>query len=513
MEFLAGGNPYEHFEKPLVDITFERPLYEHQKIMSRHILTYNYGIFAAECGVGKTLASIEIMERSGHEDWWFIGPRSAIEAIKREFVKWNCKVEPRLMTYQGLVKVVKNWKSGDPAPHGVIMDESSRLKGPTSQRTQAAMGLADAIRSEWEYDGYVALMSGTPSPKSPIDWWSQCSIACPGFLREGSPKAFEFRLGLFEKVMKVDGFYWDRITWLDDEKKCAVCGQLECTGDHEYKPSINEVSYLNERMRGLVLTFLKKDVLDLPDMTYRVIECKPTRAITRVAKALVDIAPTAIQALTWTRAMSDGFQYQQVKVGIKPCRVCEGRGDEGCEGCEGTGEVDDMQRETIKVPCPKDKVVKELLEEVEEQGRIIIFAGFKGSIDRVKEVCLGQGWDVGQIDSRGWKVYDKDGVKAGVEVLDYWASDASRMAIVANPQSGGMGLNLTESRMVVFYSNDFNPESRSQGKGRIHRPGMDFNKGATCVDIDHLPTDKYIRGILDDNRRLELLTLGEIPNE
>jgi hypothetical protein len=514
LEYLSGGNPYAHFDRPLIDITFERPLFEHQKTMVRHVLTYNHIILAAEMGVGKTLSSIEIMERSGHSDWWFVGPKSAIKAVEREFVKWDCKVTPKMLTYQGLVKIVKEWRSGDPAPHGVIFDESSRLKGPTSQRTQAAMGLADAMREEWEYDSYITLMSGSPSPKSPLGWWSQCEIACPGFIREGTPKAFEYRLAMFEKVKKVDGFYYDLITWLDDEDKCAKCGQHHLGNeDHEFVKSINEVSYLYQRMQGLVLPFLKKDVLDLPDLMHRVIECTPTRTVKRVAKTLVEIAPTAIQALTWTRELSDGFQYQMVKVGIKPCPVCEGRGDEGCEGCDGEGEVDDMQSETIKVPCPKDAIVKELLEEVEEQGRIVIFAGFTGSLDRIRELCLGQGWDVAQVDGRGWKVYGQEGLKKGVDVLDHWASDASRVAFVAHPQSGGMGLTLTESRMAVFYSNDFNPESRIQAKGRIHRPGMDYNRGATIVDIDHLPTDRYVRGILDDNRRLELLTLGEIPVE
>jgi hypothetical protein len=511
LEYLTGGNPYAHFDKPLLDIEFDRPLFEHQKTMVRHVLTYNHLILAADLGVGKTVAGIEIMERSSQDDFWWVGPKSALKAVEREFVKWDCKVTPRMLTYQGLVKVMKNWKSGDPAPHGVIFDESSRLKGPTSQRTQAAMGLADAMRLEWEYDSYIVLMSGAPSPKSPLGWFSQCEIACPGFIREGSPKAFEFRLGLYKKEMKVDGFYWDRVTWLDDEDKCNVCGQHH-TGaeDHDFVKSINEVSYLYERMHGLVLPFLKKDVLDLPELQHRVIECKPTRTITRVAKTLKDIAPTAIQALTWLRELSDGFQYRQVKVGTKPCPVCDGT-DEDCDGCEGEGVVDVMKSEANQIPCPKDQVVKELLEEVEEQGRIVIFAGFTGSIDRVRELCIGQGWDVAQVDGRGWKVYGQDGIKNGVEVLDHWASDAARVAFVAHPQSGGMGLTLTESRMAVFYSNDFNPESRYQAKGRIHRPGMDYNLGATIVDIDHLPTDAYIRSILDANRRLELMTLGEMP--
>ena len=39
---------------------------------------------------------------------------------------------------------------------------------------------------------------------------------------------------------------------------------------------------------------------------------------------------------------------------------------------------------------------------------------------------------------------------------------------------------------------------------------MDDNLGATIVDLYHLPTDEHVRNVLKENRKLELLTLGEI---
>ena len=39
---------------------------------------------------------------------------------------------------------------------------------------------------------------------------------------------------------------------------------------------------------------------------------------------------------------------------------------------------------------------------------------------------------------------------------------------------------------------------------------MDLNKGATVIDIIHLPIDKYILDKLEKNEDLEKLTLGEI---
>jgi SNF2 family DNA or RNA helicase len=481
------------------------------------------------------------MEKSGLIDWWWVGPKSALAAVEREFKKWDAKVIPRFMTYDRLRIEMSKWVDGNPAPEGVIFDESSRLKSPVANRTKAAMHLADSIREEHGEKGFVILMSGTPSPKSPLDWWAQCEVCYPGFLREGGAKPFEKRMAIFEEIHTQSGVIAKRKTWKDDENKCDICGEYE---DHEnhldemfggedchiFQPSKNEVAYLYERLDGLVLPLAKKDCLDIPDKIYREIELEPTSTVKRVAKALAKSAESAIQGITWLRELSDGFQYRERQEGLKQCPVCKGEGEceqwdytditqdpvkemNECETCQGYGEIPNMVRESKKLPCPKDKAVISLLDENEEQGRLVLFAGFQGSIDRIVDICHKQQWDVVKVDGRGWKILPcgEEKIPKSVKPLDYWCDmERRRVAFVAHPESGGMGLTLTESRMAVFYSNDFKPESRSQAEDRIHRPGIDENKGATIVDLFHLGTDRKVLNVLKDNRRLEQMTLGEM---
>ena len=59
-----------------------------------------------------------------------------------------------------------------------------------------------------------------------------------------------------------------------------------------------------------------------------------------------------------------------------------------CPVCGGSREVPKMVRIAREVPCPKDAALKMLLDENEETGRIVIFAGFTGSVDRVVKLCL-----------------------------------------------------------------------------------------------------------------------------
>ena len=58
--------------------------------------------------------------------------------------------------------------------------------------------------------------------------------------------------------------------------------------------------------------------------------------------------------------------------------------------------------------------------------------------------------------------------------------------MVGQADSAGTGLTLTASNEIVYYSNSFNGEARMQSMHRIHRPGMDINKGALITDLIHL---------------------------
>ena len=189
LSYLKGENPYEPFDKPLKKINTSRPIYQHQKIMVAHALTRHYCIFACEMGTGKSLAAIEAMEQSGlsNKDVWYVGPKSGVKAVSRELIKWDSKVHPKMMTYEKLVKTMRDW-DGSNAPKMVVFDECSKIKNPTSQRSQAAMHLADAVRDEHGWDGYVIEMSGTPAPKAPIDWWHQCLTLDTWILTSNGPK-------------------------------------------------------------------------------------------------------------------------------------------------------------------------------------------------------------------------------------------------------------------------------------------------------------------------------------
>lgn len=561
LRYLMGENPYEHYDKKYELIESKRPLYEHQIEMASFALARRRCILACEMGTGKTLSAIEVMENVAErydlldQQIWYVAPRSGIRAVNLELEKWDSGIQPYMMTYQGLVKRLKNWDDGEEAPTLVIFDESSKVKNPNAQRSQAALHLANAMREEWSEDAHIILMSGSPAPKSPVDWWMQCEIACPGFLKEGNVHKLKHRLCIIEQRESITGgMYPHIVSWRNNTDICDNCGihrnehdDVECG----FKESKNEVSFLYERMKGLVYVKFKKDCLDLPEKIYETITVTPDVSTLRSAQLIRKTAPRAVQALTLLRELSDGFQYKEIKVGEEKCSYCQGTGKAvkrvlkpeyldsknplnpsdvradmfekkvlPCDYCkDGISPV--IKRGMEEVKCPKDDVLIDELDLAEEVGRLVVWGGFTGTVDRIEKIAHQQGWATLRVDGRGYV-----GTSATGDVLDdsdlLKAMDNShkdrdellekypKVCFVGNPEAGGMGLTLTAAQVELFFSNSFKGEARMQAEDRCHRPGMDTNKGLIIKDIIHLPTDKLVIKNVQKKRSLQALTLGDI---
>lgn len=576
----ATRNPYARYDEPL-DATIALipttrfnhqkqttcTLFNHQPEGTAHILVRKQCIVAGEMGTCKTLMVMIAMEMASKPfkqvpEWYYVAPRSALASVQRDWRIWGGFITPKWFTYEGMTKAMREWQQGKRAPFGVIFDESSKLKNYTAQRTQAAKALAEGIRNDWGDDGFVVLMSGSPAPKSPADWWSQAEIACPGFLREGDIHKFKQRMGIIIQKEGIDGgSYPQLITWRDDENKCNICGLLAdadvhqvdlalTARTHDFIKSENEVAKLYKRLSGLVVVYFKKNCLDLPDKHYKVIECKPKPSTLRAAQLVLKASKTVISGLTLLRELSDGFQYYEEPVGKEECPLCHGSEkvlqpeeipgtcpnckdqdstfvcgnhtpemkmvETPCPTCGGMGQVTKFIRAVREVPCPKEDALVEVLDEHDDVGRIVIYAGFTGSIDRCVKACHRQKWATIRIDQGAVRITDSDGApiqdKDYLKIFQDEKDKYSKVAVVAHPGSAGMGLTLTASPTILYYSNTFNAEERIQSEDRIHRPGMDLQKGATIIDLVHLPSDLKILDNLRKKRDLQALTLGDFQS-
>jgi SNF2 family DNA or RNA helicase len=602
LSFMACLNPYSRFEQPRVTLKTTKPLKQHQLDLAEPWVTTGASLWAAEMGLGKTLAAfagiehlIEVGKLSLSDEVFWVAPKSALVSVQLEYIKWCCKFKVRFLTYEGLKKYAETVSSGTIPPRVLVGDESHNIKHEKAQRTICFAHIVRAMRQEHgETNCFIALLTGTPSPKSPLDWYSQCEILCPGFLKEGTLYAFKDRLAIIKQSQGAAGAFPELVTWRDDVTKCSTCGKVQLSWDHDtenlefhlFKPCVNEVEFLYERMKGLVIVKTKKDCLDLPDKIYRRIYCKPKETVLRAMKMIAKTTESAVKALTLLRELSDGFQYTEVQDGKRTCELCKGSGqyvnnayvgpektdsflndlvrtlsdkltsereDEetgwgecterlknelmlniessaypedvildpvdfphffeqqlgDCPCCEGAGDVPNIVRSWRDTTTSKDRALIDLLEEHDEVQRVVIYAGFKQSIDRCVNIAKDNDWDYIRLDGRGWESSLEGKPQELISNFQNRNID-KKIAFIGNPGSAGVGLTLTASPSIIYYSNDFRADSRAQSEDRIHRMGMDENRGATIIDLIHLPTDEYVLDNLQKKRRLQDMSLGQL---
>jgi SNF2 family DNA or RNA helicase len=353
------------------------------------------------------------------------------------------------------------------------------------------------------------------------------------------------------------GVFPQIVTWLDDENKCAECGQhrehpdhamINIASDdyHPFKPTVNEVSYLYERLKGLVIIQLKKDCIDLPDKVYEEIIIKPNVETLQAAKLIKAKSTSAIKALTLLRELSDGFQYQMKDSGRKEtCDSCKGTGEymtprlkedadpekitedsytfemDTCDACAGEGKLTIYDRDTVNVLSPKDEYFIDDLDAYSDIGRYIVWGGFTATIDRLVDMANSAGWSTLRIDGGGFKGQTPTKESIDPEIL-LSAMDRShpkykelletypRVCVVGHPQAGGIGLTLTASPVEMFYSNCFSGDARMQAEDRFHRIGMDENHSPVIKDLIHLPSDKLVLDNLKKKKKLQSLSMGEL---
>jgi len=544
LSFLNAGNPFNCYKDSehkygANKYKNNRPeLREYQEECISHIICTRQCLLAAEMGTGKTLMSIEVLEHFSKmlDDYpiWYMSPKVAIPQVKIEYRKWKSKITPTFMTYEAMTKRISEWDTGNVVPRAVIFDESIKIKNPKAKRSQAAKHLADAMREEYGEDCIILCMSGAPATNGPENWWMQCEVTQPGFLLEKNWYKFKDRLCIIkDQVSMVTGATFPKtVTYLDNPDKCSECGstdKIHFEEDHEWQESKNEVANLFNRMKGLVKVVSKKDCLDLPDKLYRTVHCDVPDDMLRAAKAMVHIDNSTAILLGHLRELSDGFQYTKEKTGDKECIGCKGTGEVNdysidgldmvsrkCHTCDGTGKEPIIQRKTNYVGTPKIQELINILEEHEDIGRLVVFGGFQGTVDTIVETCAQRQWGVIKVDGRGWHAQDTDRSTISgdpedlLELFQDGYEKYPRLCFIGQPGAAGKGLTLTASPTIVYYSNDFNADNRLQSEDRIHRIGMDENRGATIIDLFCLPTDKYVKENLD--RKIDLLntSLGKV---
>jgi len=129
------------------------------------------------------------------------------------------------------------------------------------------------------------------------------------------------------------------------------------------------------------------------------------------------------------------------------------------QSCQGFVRLDDeAAARQIDEPPSKRAAFVEFLEDVDSDEPIAVFARFRSDIDSVIHACHQTGRTVSELSGR-------------VDQLADWQAGKTSV-LVAQVQSGGIGIDLTRASIGVFYSLGHSLSEWLQAIGRLHRPGQ-----------------------------------------
>lgn len=365
-----------------------------------------------------------------------------------------------------------------------IVDESTRIKTPKAKRSKA-------IHKLNKY-GVRAILTGTPTTKSPFDLWSQFEFL-EGNYFDCSFFTFQHRYGIMMRASNyITGQVYNAL--IDERKFNIVKNKVEKLKqerkergestelkprDYELLASLLEVSEANVRfiegkeeyqkfknmdeLKSLiaddVFTAKKEECLDLPPKVYEHVYVEMSKEQKRVYNNVREQLRAEFMGLELTvvNKLVATTRLQQICGGFFPYNV----------DTENGTEVAPIENKNIKI----ERLVEDLEEVNFENTKVIIWAAFVPELLAIYE-RLRKDYKCA-LYYGGVPNYKRDEIKKDFK-------DGKYDIFIANTATGGFGLNLQNATLQYFFSNTFSVENRLQAEDRSHRIGVK----STCVYKD-----------------------------
>jgi SNF2 family DNA or RNA helicase len=313
-----------------------------------------------------------------------------------------------------------------------ILDESSRIKNPAAARTKAILDLRD-------WFPYRRIASGTPITNAPTDVFAQMEFLESGLLGTTSYRAF---VAEYAELLPPGHPMMQAMA-----RRSPRSGQAQVIARNpDGSPRWKNLQRLNKLLEPHSFRVLKRDCLDLPEKIYKTVSFELTPNQRRAYELMrKDFRMEVGGEVLSVDKLASLNKLQQITSGyvLKP--------DGGVEFLPG-----ESQRLGALLELDEDIT-----------GKYIVWARFREELRAIAAALRAAGRVV--VEYHGG-VGDKDREAA---VDRFQNGDAE--VFVGQAQSGGIGLTLTAAEQVVYFSNDYNLETRLQSEDRAHRIGTRKN--------------------------------------
>jgi len=370
----------------------------------------------------------------------------------------------RLEMFQKKNEVLKKFlASFFEKPTMIILDESSKIKNVTTQRTPRLI--------EYTKDAaYKTILTGTPWTESPLDIFSQMEFLHTGFWYK---YAGEWTPNTLKKH------------WYIFRNRYAIMKEIRTGEGRSFKAMVGtrRTEEIARKIQPHVTQQKKIDWLDLPEKVFQTLHVAFSTTESKAYKTLKEklILEHGDEVLTVQSAVTLLTRLRQLSGGFYPI----------------TGEPIDKKPSGIEM----------LMEDVSEyRGKVVIAAAYVAEIQGIVK-ALAKEYGEDQVCTYYGATKNRD------EELVRFKESAQFM--VVNPQSAGYGLNLQFASLMYLYSRPYSYEQNAQLEDRIHRPGLVGN--AIYKDIIHVGSiqEKVLEAIIkkkDVIDQFDRLTLKDFLN-
>ncbi len=305
----------------------------------------------------------------------------------------------------------------------MAIDESTTIKNPDAIRTKSIVQLGKSAK-------YRRILTGSPVTKSPLDLYKQCEFLNEGLLDYTSYYAFKARYA----VLRTANFGGRSVQ--------IVVGY-------------RNLDELSERIEQFSYRVLKEDCLDLPphSFTKRIIQLsKEQQKIYQSMKQLA-LAQLDGKLMTTATALVQLMRLHQITCG-------HFKSDDGI--------IQKIKNERLDA-------LMDILSEVENKA--VIWAHYKYDIEVIVEAIKKEYGPDSYVTYYG----DTPSEIRQNNIKLFQDENSKVRFLIGTPQTGGYGITLTAGNVMIYYSNGYDLEKRTQSEARINRAGQ--KRKMTYIDI------------------------------
>ena len=443
--------------------------YKHQEDTIKFCANNNdHVMIGSDAGTGKTMCVLERIKAKAPKPGEFIAvlaPKSIVRtAWEGDMAKVNFPVpyfvglssakakikainEAReaggilLTNHQTVFELLDNAKG----LKGIIVDESTAFKNRTAKQTKAMLKL-----SKRDLDLRIP-MSGTPTPQTVMDLWSQIEIARPGFL----PPYFKLRGELqYPSTIQVGG------------GRTAM----------QWKDRPDADVWLAQMLEPVMIRYAKHECLDLPEQTLRTIKVQLSKKL----RAIYDqFAKDAILELEGGDA-----------VGVNAAVVAQ----KLLQITSGFVYGDDMAH---NLSPERYELVVEL---IEERRHSLVACPLREQMRGLSVKLKSAGITHTQING------DTPADERAKIIEDY--QDGKYQTLLCSPKALSHGATLTRADTIIWASPVRSTEEFAQFNARIDRIGQDKKNEVIMIAADDTYEIRAYELLMTKvNRQLSLLDL------